>query len=234
MALINFQAALYFHPKPDNSRLIARLGDAIPVLNDQLKVNLRPMDETSAKILRGDEALFEENGKQFFLLYDEEKVFYDTTEWSLSISFLDAYSQCNAVHVSPELTEPTKELTNFVWERFLGIIKALVAQTEPFIAQINGLDEEENRQLISPQTVKAKTLPEFFTPYTYLDQPLLDEFLADKLKTAGAYEVERFSSGWSLQFVRDFYTTPSRTLLKALREALTGKVYYKQTSVFED
>ncbi|MCA1816455.1 MAG: hypothetical protein LC746_08645 [Acidobacteria bacterium] len=235
MALINLQAALYFQPKPANADLLARVGAAIPALNERLRINLRALDDTAARILGGAEELFEESGNQFFLLYDEEKCFYGTNEWTLYVSFLDDYENATAVHVNPELPEPTEELTGFVWSRLLGIVKELIIQTEPSVAQINGLDEEEGGQIVSPRTLRAGALPEFFTPYTYLDQSLLDPSAARKIEDAGAYSVERLASGWSIQFVENFNVEPPSRLIKTLRELNKArKPVYKQTPMTDD
>jgi hypothetical protein len=234
MALINFQSALYFAPKPPTAELLARLRAAVPAVGKELGIDLRALDDANAAILAGDDEQFEALGRQLFLLYDEERRFYDTNEWMLQISVLDDYSQASALNVLPELTEATRELTNFVWNRLVQITRALVVHSSPVIAQINGLDEEVGGQVISPKTVEPGRLPEFLTPYTYLDDSI-GEPLARAAEAADAYRVERLPSGWAVQLVQDFYHRPSLRLLDAVREVYgTRSAPYEQTPVFED
>ena len=235
MSLINLQAALYFPKDRNILALRAGLQSAVQAINRQLKLNLRPLDETNAEAFTGSEEAFTTNGQQIFLVYDEEKSFYGTNEFSLQLEFIDDYKQANAIHITPELTEPTQELTNLVWERLLSIVRVLADQMKPLIAQINGLDEEDTRQLISAKTIQPGSLPEFFTPFTYLDNSLIDSSVVEKLKAGGAFKIERLSSGWAFQFVENFYAQPSAKLKSAIRSLLRkSKVAYKQTAVDED
>jgi len=232
MALIELQAGLFFCPKPSNTELQKSLNAAIRDLNEVMTLDLRPMDDMNARVLAGDREAFEANGKQLFLLYSETRPFSDSAESSLHIMIQDEYAHCAALHIGPELTEPTREQTRFVWTWLVKFVEELSRRMKPLVTQINGVDEDGPGHLVSAKTLRA-SLPQFFTPYTYVDQSLADD-LPRQLEQAGAYRVSRVGSGWGFQLVEDLHQQPPRAVLNVLRTALGSKKPYRHTPIGED
>ena len=233
MSLTTFQAALYFVPQPDLKAFLRQLQKAVETVDRKMGIQLRPEEEIDKEILSGDLEKFDENGDQLFLAYDAGKLDSPENEGLLHLQFINDYPGATALLLAPTLTEPTKELTNAVWNGLLAIVKGLVTEMEPLIAQINGVDDEGGSQIISAKTVAPRKLPQFFTPYTYLDRSIGAK-VVEKLSDAGAYSIEKTKAGWSIQFVKDFYSSPPKELVRTLSEVLgSRRSAYKQTKVEE-
>ena len=226
MALIGFQAALFFAPKPSSEELLQALRSACKDFAAAVPFDVRPLTPASEAALAGDDKAYREIGRQIIVVCSA-----GDAESTVLIAPLDAYSQSNALMVSPSLTESDRDLTNLVWTHTVDGIKALIERMRPTVAQINGLDEGEGQAVVSPKTIAPGAVPEFLTPFTYVEEPGGTR-LARAAGSAGMHKVERLAAGWAIQFVPDLYSAVPGELTEELeREFGSGAPGYLQTDV---
>jgi hypothetical protein len=223
VALIGFQAALYFAPKPSSEELLRLLRDACKDLT--LPFGVRALTPASEAALAGDDDAYREIGRQIIVVCSAEDA-----ESDVLIAPLDGYSQSSALMLSPSLTESDPYLTSLVWLHTVEGIKGLIERMRPTVAQINGAGDDDDADVVSPKTIAPGTVPEFLTPFTYVEEPGGTR-LARAASSAGVHKVERLAAGWAVQFVPDFFTAPPEELEEELlREFGDAAPGYRQTN----
>jgi hypothetical protein len=226
VALIGFQAALFFAPKPSSQELLEALRANCNDFAAAVGFDVRPLSPASEAALAGDDRAYQEIGRQIIVVCSIEDA-----ESTVLIAPLDAYSQSNALMLSPSIAEADRDLTNLTWTHTVHGTKVLIERLRPTVAQINGLDEEVGGQVVSPKTIAPATVPTFVTPFTYVEEPGGTR-LARAASAAGVHRVQRLAAGWAIQFVPDFYAAPPAELTHELeREFGDAAPEYRQTDV---
>lgn len=227
MALIGIQAALFLAPKPSTADVLGALRRRCGDLAAAAAVSVEPLDPGSAAAL-ADARAFAGNGSQALLLCRGSRV-----ESTVRVSLLDAHPHTAALVLQPSIMEADRGLTDLTWDATLRVTKRLVEGLRPIAAQVNGLDEAVGGQIASPREVTPGKVPPLLTPFTYVAAPAGDA-LARAAEVAGAFAVERLATGWAVQFVPGFYSSPPRDLDAVLERAFGADApVYRQTEVDE-
>lgn len=221
MGFITLQAGFYLKKKISDQEALESIKEIFQAVNNEKILKFKSLDKNSKKIIEHtDASLLQERGLIFLSEVKRvKKINKERLDFHLYI--VNDYPNCTFIQFAPILSLFDTETVKITYSIIQTLAYHFIKVLNPYLAQINGLGEENDMEsIIHPAKWDFKSLPSFLTPFNYIHKDLLNQKKVSELPDD--VKISDFHQGLLIEFVESIEIRPSQDLETKLKRWLSS------------